>query len=108
MEQVTKFIQSIDVPQRFKHDRVAPIVSIAVATTLLYTSYRLISSSNQKRKKRESGLKDIPVPGSCYPYVGHMFSLGDLPGKTVSEWHRELGSIINIKMGCQEWIMGIH
>lgn len=104
MEQITKFIQSIDVPQRFKNDKAAPIVSIAAATTLLYASYRLISTSNRNRKKRESGLKDIPVPGSCYPYVGHMFSLGDLPGETMSKWHRELGPIIHVKMGCQTWI----
>ncbi|KAF1806535.1 cytochrome P450 [Mucor lusitanicus] len=104
MEHITKFVQSIEVPERFKHDKAAPIVSIAAATTLLYASYRLISTSKRNKKKRELGLKDIPVPGSCYPYVGHMFSLGDLPGETISKWHRELGPILNIKMGCQTWI----
>jgi hypothetical protein len=45
----------------------------------------------------------VSMPGSCYPYVGHMFSMGELPGKTVSKWHRELGPLIKIKMGCQYW-----
>lgn len=103
MEHFTKFVESVHIPQRIDREKLMPIVSIAAATTVLFASYKLISSSNHKKRMREQGFKEIPVPGSCYPYVGHMFSMGELPGKAVSEWHRELGPIIKIKMGCQDW-----
>lgn len=103
MEHLAKLVESIRIPQRIDHEKLVPIVSIAAATTVLLASYKLISSSKQKNKTREQGFKEIPMPGSCYPYVGHMFSMGELPGKTVSKWHRELGPLIKIKMGCQYW-----
>ncbi|EPB82552.1 hypothetical protein HMPREF1544_10714 [Mucor circinelloides 1006PhL] len=103
MEHFTKFVESIHIPQRIDREKLMPIVSIAAATTVLFASYKLISSSKHRKRMREHGFKEIPVPGSCYPYVGHMFSMGELPGKAVSEWHRELGPIIKIKMGCQDW-----
>jgi hypothetical protein len=105
MERITNFFESIYVPQRIDREKLMPIVSIATATTVLFASYKMISSSNHKRKMREQGLKKIPIPGSCYPYVGHMLSMGELPGKVVSKWHRELGPIINVKMGCQDWVI---
>lgn len=77
-------------------ERVLPIMAIAVG--LLYTSYKLIKSN--KIKSRE-----IPVPKTGYPIVGHMFSLGELPSSTVHTWHQQLGPIIQLQMGVQTWIM---
>ncbi|CEP19556.1 hypothetical protein [Parasitella parasitica] len=34
-----------------------------------------------------------------------MWSFGPLPGRTVSEWHRELGPIIKLQMGRRTWIV---
>lgn len=105
MEQITKFIESVNVPQHIDREKLKPIVSIVTATTVLFATYKMILSSNHQKKMREQGLKKIPVPGSCYPYVGHLFSMGELPGKVVTKWHQELGPIINVKMGCQDWII---
>lgn len=100
MEQATKLIESISLP-KFERKEVMPIVSIVVATTILFASYRLIQSS----KKSKKGIREIPVPSSSYPYVGHMLSLGELPGRKVTEWHNEFGPIIKLHMGVQTWIM---
>lgn len=76
----------------------APVI---VGTTVcLFISYKIINSLINRNKL----YKEIPVPGSAYPYVGHMFSLGELPCETISAWHKELGPIIKIRMGVQTWI----
>ncbi|CEP14774.1 hypothetical protein [Parasitella parasitica] len=106
MGELKKLIESIKLPQNLDRERLMPIISIASATTLLYASYKLMShGSGNKTKISAHGLKKIPIPGSCFPYVGHLFSMGESSGKTVSEWHRQLGPIINVKMGCQDWII---
>lgn len=102
MESAAKFIESLPKFKDEKHQKLAlQVASITVASSILYTSYRLIAGANKKRR----GTREIPVPGSSYPYVGHMFSLGELPGKTISKWHAELGPILKLKMGAQTWIM---
>ncbi|GAA5808616.1 hypothetical protein MFLAVUS_002008 [Mucor flavus] len=45
------------------------------------------------------------MPGSNYPYVGHIWSLGELPGMTIMKWHNELGPLINLKMGVKNWVL---
>jgi hypothetical protein len=45
------------------------------------------------------------VPDCSYFYIGHVFSLGEIPGKTVEEWHNKLGPIIKLYMGVQTWIV---
>ncbi|KAG2196313.1 hypothetical protein INT47_009308 [Mucor saturninus] len=98
MDQAIKFIETFSLP-KFERKEIVPIVSIAAATSILFASYRLIKSNKKK------GTKEIPVPGSAYPYVGHMLSMGELPGRKVSEWINELGPIIKLRMGVQTWIM---
>ncbi|KAI9265520.1 cytochrome P450 [Helicostylum pulchrum] len=73
-----------------------PVLGITASVTLLYTTYRLLTPSPYKK---------IPIPGSRFPYVGHMFSLGSHPGDTIADWHKSLGPIINIRMGVQDWIL---
>lgn len=79
---------------------------IAISTAIiLYSSYKCIRAFNNKKKNDHQQNKEIPVPGSSYWYVGHMFSMGELPGKTVQAWHRQLGPIIKLYLGVQTWIM---
>ncbi|GAA5808621.1 hypothetical protein MFLAVUS_002013 [Mucor flavus] len=99
MDRATKLIESISLP-KFDRKEALPIVSIAAAASIFYASYRLLSSGQKKHK-----FKEIPVPGSAYPYIGHMLSLGDIPGRTVAKWHDELGPIIKLRMGVQSWFM---
>ncbi|CEP19492.1 hypothetical protein [Parasitella parasitica] len=101
MDLATQIIGSIKLPHIDK-DHILPVVSIAAATTILYQSWQLISSSKNLKKQ---GLKEIPIPGSCYPIVGHVLSLGRIPGETVKQWHKECGSIIQLKMGQRTWIV---
>lgn len=77
------------------------VTSLAVAVYIVYASYKLFRSSQEKKQT----FKKIPVPSSAYPYIGHILSLGELPGKTIAKWHKELGPIINLKMGIQNWII---
>ncbi|KAI8144064.1 cytochrome P450 [Fennellomyces sp. T-0311] len=36
--------------------------------------------------------------------IGHLFSFDKLPGYKLKEWHDELGPVIRIQMGVQQWI----
>ncbi|KAI8090421.1 cytochrome P450 [Thamnidium elegans] len=100
MEQATNLMKSFSLPNFDRKDAL-PVVSVAAAVSIFYASYRLLSSSEEKRHT----FKKIPIPSSSYPIVGHMMSLGKFPGKTVSEWHKKLGPILNLRMGNQNWIM---
>ncbi|KAI8075991.1 cytochrome P450 [Halteromyces radiatus] len=40
-----------------------------------------------------------------FSVAGHLLSLGKLPGNTAAKWSKELGSIFQLKMGVQTWIM---
>lgn len=101
MERATQFFEGVKIPRVDREHGVPVVVSIAAATAILYSSYRLLSNKNSKKDRV---IKEIPTPGSSYPYVGHMMSLGDVPGRKVAEWHRELGPILKLKMGRQTWI----
>lgn len=95
-------IESLPNFKNEKHQKLAlNIAGIAVASSILYTYYRILTRTN---KKKESS-REIPVPGSSYPLVGHMFSLGEKPGETISKWHAELGPIIKLNMGAQTWVV---
>ncbi|RCI06239.1 cytochrome P450 2 sub U member 1 [Rhizopus stolonifer] len=101
MDKAAEYLKSIRLPSRFEQEHIFPAVSIAAV--LLYSSYQLL---HQNKKSVTDGLiKEIPTPGSHYPYVGHLLSLGELPGAQVSKWHKELGPIIQLRMGQQRWIM---
>ncbi|KAI7873258.1 cytochrome P450 [Mucor mucedo] len=98
MEKVNSFINSV--PQRFEREKTT-ILSIAAATVLLYTTYKIVNKSSKKKL----GLKEIPSPGFSFPYVGHMFSLGSSPGRRIAQWHKEVGHIFKLNMGIQTWIL---
>ncbi|KAI9302529.1 cytochrome P450 [Cunninghamella echinulata] len=82
----------MDLLQTNKNQSLA--VLTVVSTTL--AAYYLFKSNKDNTK---ATYDEVPVPKSCLPYVGHLLSLGKLPGKTITKWHQEYGSIINIKMG---------
>lgn len=102
MDKAVNLLDSLPKFKNEKHQQLAvQLAGAAVLSTVLYSSYKLITGTNKKPK----GLKEIPVPKSSYPYVGHMFSLGELPGETISKWHKEFGPILKLHMGAQTWIM---
>ncbi|KAI8644833.1 cytochrome P450, partial [Parasitella parasitica] len=37
-------------------------------------------------------------------YLGHKLAMGDVPAHKITEWQKELGPIIKVKMGAQDWI----
>ncbi|KAG2237331.1 hypothetical protein INT48_009064 [Thamnidium elegans] len=100
MDQLNKLRGYLPVSTLERKD-LLPIVSIAAAASIFFASRRFFSSG--QNNKREC--KKIPIPGSRYPYVGHMWSLGEVPGRTIRKWHNELGPIINLKMGIRNWFM---
>lgn len=36
--------------------------------------------------------------------LGHTLSLGNMPAHKITEWHKELGPILRVKIGFQDWI----
>jgi hypothetical protein len=56
----------MDFFSRLDRDRTVSIIGVAAAASLVFSSLYFISD----RKTTPKGYKDIPVPGSSYPYVG--------------------------------------
>ncbi|KAI8342909.1 cytochrome P450 [Chlamydoabsidia padenii] len=75
---------------------------VLLASALGASAYCVLSLFLKDNKRV---YKKIPSPGSWIPYFGHLFSLGKLPGLTVTKWNEELGPIIQLQMGQQTWIM---
>ncbi|KAI7867226.1 cytochrome P450 [Spinellus fusiger] len=70
---------------------------VAVGTAL----YSLYSSS---KDKKTGGFDKIPTPKGKYPYLGHIPHLGKNSFLKMHEWHKELGPILHIKMGVQDFV----
>ncbi|KAI9274022.1 cytochrome P450 [Helicostylum pulchrum] len=100
MDQVNKLGGYLPVSSLERKD-LFPVVSIAAAASIFFASYQFFSSGQNNKQE----YKKIPTPGSRYPYVGHMYSLGAVPGSTIRKWHNELGPIFNLKMGIRNWFM---
>ncbi|CAO3589869.1 unnamed protein product [Absidia cylindrospora] len=76
-------------------------ILLATGTTV----YTILSLARSKANSLiAKGYKEVPSPKGL-PYVGHLFSLGELPGYKITEWQKELGPIIKLNMGKQEWYM---
>ncbi|KAI8885219.1 cytochrome P450 [Backusella circina FSU 941] len=73
------------------------LIGAVSALSLIYTAYRSMYP--------KVGPTEIPIPTPCYPYIGNMASIGELPGKKIAEWHAKYGPIIRVRMGVQTWIM---
>jgi hypothetical protein len=60
----------MEFPLQLNGEIVTSVLGVAAATTLVFLA---LSISLKKDKK---GTKEIPVPGSCYPYIGKLLYLG--------------------------------
>lgn len=98
MQSAIQFLESFAHPKNEKQ-LALHVASLAATSTIFYAAYKTINN------KKTIKYKEIPQPGSSYPYVGHMFSLGELPAETASKWHKELGPIIKLRMGVVTWII---
>ncbi|KAG2214325.1 hypothetical protein INT47_000881 [Mucor saturninus] len=94
MENVMKSIELI--PTRVERKE---LLCVIAAATVIYAFRQLISVEHEQVQK------EIPTPPLSFPIVGHMFSLGALPGRTFSQWHSKLGPILKIKMGIRTWVI---
>lgn len=91
------------------------------ACLAVLSSLYLLNKSKSNEKK---GLKEIPFPSNSIswplfgiytykkkelkiftPSKGHLLSLGDVPSKQMTQWHKTTGPIYKINMGNQLWIM---
>lgn len=94
MENIMKSIELIPT-----HVERKELLYAVVAVTAIYAFCQLSEDEPQEVSK------EIPIPPLSFPMVGHMFSLGPLPGRTFSQWHSQLGPILKVKMGVQTWII---
>ncbi|KAI8355565.1 cytochrome P450 [Blakeslea trispora] len=105
MERITQLVETIPWPSQVNRERIStPIVSVAAATALIFSSYYLISSS-KRRNKHGKYTREIPTPGDSVPIFGHLLALGDVPSIAVNKWHKEHGPIIKLKMGVKTWVL---
>ncbi|KAI8334343.1 cytochrome P450 [Chlamydoabsidia padenii] len=81
------------------------ILASAAALAAGISVYYATSKKQQKEYGIEGAYKPIPMPGSRLPYVGHLLSLGELPAVTLTKWNQELGPLIQLKMGNQNWVV---
>ncbi|KAI8334337.1 cytochrome P450 [Chlamydoabsidia padenii] len=81
------------------------ILASAAALAAGISVYYATSKKQQKEYGIEGAYKPIPMPGSRLPYVGHLLSLGELPGSTLTKWNQEFGPLIQLKMGNQNWVI---
>ncbi|KAI8970695.1 cytochrome P450 [Pilobolus umbonatus] len=79
------------------------IVGITAATALVYSAYRMLSIPDPFKNKK--GLKEIPIPDGCYPYIGHLLAIGSDTMKATMDWHRRYGPLIHIRMGVLHWLL---
>ncbi|KAI7864006.1 cytochrome P450 [Spinellus fusiger] len=71
---------------------------VVVLCTALYAIY-----SSSKDKKRD-GLDKIPMPKGNYPLFGHIPHFSEDSFFKVHEWHNELGPMVHVKMGVQDFV----
>ncbi|KAI7855699.1 cytochrome P450 [Circinella umbellata] len=81
----------------------SPRQTAVIALSISACAY-LVLSSFKNNKKEKNGFKKIPTPKGKVPYFGHIFSIGEIPVLQFNKWHEELGPIISVKMGVQNWI----
>ncbi|KAI9496351.1 cytochrome P450 [Zychaea mexicana] len=65
----------------------------------------LLLRSSKDSKNYETDAIEIPTPCSSLPYFGHMFALGKKPITQLTNWNKELGPIISVKMGVRQWVV---
>ncbi|KAI8100201.1 cytochrome P450 [Halteromyces radiatus] len=80
-------------------------IILATATVVATGLGVLYLSSSKKAADTPRGYREIPTPGSQWPFFGHLLSLGKLPGYTAAKWSKELGPIFQLKMGVQTWFV---
>jgi hypothetical protein len=59
----------MDFISRLDRDRASSIIGIAAAAALVYSTLSFFSEKNKSPK----GYREIPTPGSSYPYIGNTF-----------------------------------
>lgn len=94
---------SLNASQRRAIRSLGIIATVIIVHSLLkkIAYKKIVLKAEEKRSKQ----REIPVPSeSFYPYIGHLFSLGNLPAQKIAKWHHELGPIIKIHVGVRTWI----
>ncbi|KAI9316107.1 cytochrome P450 [Dichotomocladium elegans] len=57
-------------------------------------------------KTAAAALRELPMPSRGYlPYVGHLLSLGPIPGQQLTKWRESCGPIFRIKLGTKIWVV---
>ncbi|KAL0077090.1 hypothetical protein J3Q64DRAFT_1678914 [Phycomyces blakesleeanus] len=77
-------------------------LTITLVYTICSTIYKKYAKGNDPWNRK--GFKKIPSPPERYPYIGHMYSLGDSPSTKLDKWHVKHGPILHLYMGIQHWI----
>ncbi|KAI9011865.1 cytochrome P450 [Phycomyces nitens] len=96
----SSLIISGEIFESIKSPVLASLVVILLFT-LCSTLYKTYFGNDPWNRK---GFIKIPSPPERYPYIGHMYSLGDSPSVKLENWHAKHGPILHLYMGIQHWI----
>ncbi|KAI7862713.1 cytochrome P450 [Spinellus fusiger] len=92
-------VQKYSLSNNISDDKALIIAGAISVGTAMYITYSVT------KIKEKNTIKEIPMPSGRYPYVGHILQLSDLPHLNMHEWHKELGSIIKVKMGVKDFVV---
>ncbi|KAL7326998.1 hypothetical protein PS15p_209253 [Mucor circinelloides] len=76
------------------------VLTIAVVIYGIRTVFRNGLGGNNDTKR----YRMIPTPSGSVFYFGHKLLMGDMPARKITEWHKELGPILKVKMGAEDWV----
>ncbi|KAI7866026.1 cytochrome P450, partial [Spinellus fusiger] len=92
-------VQKYSLSNNISDDKALILAGAISVGTAMYIAYSVTKT------KEKNTIKEIPMFSGRYPYVGHMLHLSDLPHLNMHEWHKELGSIIKVKMGVKDFVV---
>ncbi|KAI9486152.1 MAG: cytochrome P450 [Benjaminiella poitrasii] len=79
--------------------------ALAAAGLALYCLKRVFSNDQESQGSLgTTGYDAIPTPKGAVYYLGHIPLMGSMPAHKITEWHRQLGPILRIRMGVQNWV----
>jgi len=79
-----------------------PLESNRWPLALTFIAIILITSHYISNKQARQSLPPGP---KGWPFIGHAFGLGKYAHRTLTEWSREYGPIISVRLGGQLWIV---
>ncbi|CEP10775.1 hypothetical protein [Parasitella parasitica] len=87
-----------------KSDKFLSLTGAILATIVTLCGVKMIFGTTKDKKSDYKKYRTIPTPSGSVFYFGHTLQMGNMPAHKITEWHKELGPIIRVKMFAKDWI----